>query len=282
MRQLLGLGASFALLASLGPAPAPSQEAAVPPPSETTAPSAEAGTPAAGAKVWVGRYEEFEEFLKTWPIMRVIPVGEGVTHPDQAFFRAGGIASRALVKPLRPGRPHGFWESYKSEIAAYKMDRLLGLDMVPVTVERSVNGRKASVQLWVEGCRLLSEIEKQDAPDPEEWNRQVYRQRVFDALIANIDRNAGNILVDDQWNIILIDHSRAFAADEMPFEDEITRLDRELFEALKTLDEQVVTEQLKPLLFGSSIKQLLKRRDKLVEKLERLAAEKGEAAVFDF
>ena len=76
--------------------------------------------------------------------------------------------------------------------------------------------------------------------------------------------------------------SRAFAVDETPFEKKITRLDRELFEALKALDAKVVMERLKPWLFKSSIKQLLKRRDAIVEKLERLAEEKGEAAVFSF
>jgi hypothetical protein len=103
--------------------------------------------------------------------------------------------------------------------------------------------------------------------------------RVFDALIANIDRNETNILIDDEWNVILIDHSRAFAQNEMPDEKKITRVDRELFEALKALDAETVTERLKPWLHGSSIKQLLERRDKLVGKLERLVEEKGEAAV---
>jgi hypothetical protein len=278
MRSLLALGTTVTLL---GPAAALAQQAAAPAP-QTMAPAPEAPGRAVGAKVWLGRSDEFEEYLRTAPIVKVIDVGQGVTHPRRAFFRAGGIAQSAVVKDVRPGRHHGYWESYKSEVAAYELDRLLGLDMVPVTVERAVEDRQAAVQLWVQGCRLLSEIESQAPPDPQEWNRQVYRHRVFDALIGNIDRNAGNILVDDDWNIILIDHSRAFAADEMPFEDEITRLDRELFEALKNLDEKVVTERLKPLLFGSSIKQLLKRRNELVENLEHLAAERGEAAVFDF
>jgi hypothetical protein len=273
MHGMLALGVTFAIVAlPLTPARAAGGAAAEP----------EAAPPAAGAKIWLGRYAEFEEYLRTWPIIRVIDVGEGVTNPQQAFFRPGGLAPRAAVKPLRPGRPHGFWESYKSEIAAYEMDRLLGLDMVPVTVERSVNDRAASVQLWMEGCRKLSEIEAQNPSDPSEWNRQVSRHRVFDALIANIDRNAGNILIDDEWNVILIDHSRAFAADEMPFKDEITRVDRELFDALKALDAETVTQRLKPWLFKSSIRDLLKRRDKLVEMVERLVEEKGEAAVFSF
>ena len=236
-----------------------------------------------GAKVWVGRHAEFREFLLTAPIVRVIDVGQGVTRPRRAFFRAGGVAESALVKALRPGRySSGYWESYKSEIAAYQLDRLLGLDMVPVTVERAVEGPQAAVQLWVKGCRLLSEIGEPTPPDVRAWDRQVLRHRVFDALTANIDRNAGNILVDDDWNLILIDHSRAFALDQMPFEDEITRLDRELFEALKALDPGEVMERLGPWLFESSIRQLLRRRDVLVGKLESLAAEKGDAAVFPF
>jgi hypothetical protein len=269
MRVPLVLGATLAFVV---PSFAPAQQA--------DTPSPEAKVPASGAKVWLGRHAEYEEYLRTAPIVTVVDVGHGVTDPRRAFFRSGGLAPSALVKPLRPSRRRsGYWESYKSEIAAYELDRLLGLDMVPVTVERRVEGPEASVQLWVEG-RLLSDIGSQ--PDTQTWARDVCRMRVFDALTANIDRNEGNILVDDAWNVILIDHSRAFAVDEMPDEKKITRLDREFFETLKALDAGVVMERLKPWLFKSSIKQLLKRRDAIVEKLERLAEEKGEAAVFSF
>ena len=113
-----------------------------------------------------------------------------------------------------------------------------------------------------------------------EWSRQVRRYRVFDALIANIDRNAGNIIIDDEWNVILIDHSRAFAVDTMPEIDKVTRIDREFFEALKALDEEAVVERVRPWLFNEGgVRALLGRRDKIVARLERLIEERGEAVV---
>jgi hypothetical protein len=181
------------------------------------------------------------------------------------------------------GQKGGFWEAYKSEIAAYELDRLLGLDMVPVTVERRVEGDLASLQLWLEGCRLLKEVDQSACPRPMEWAKQVCRQRAFDNLVANIDRNAGNLLVDGEWNLILIDHSRAFASDKMPFVKEMTRIDRDMLAKLKTLEEAAVMEHIRPwLLSDGQARAILKRRDKIVAHFEKLAAERSEAAVFPF
>jgi hypothetical protein len=246
--------------------------------------SEEPAAAALGAKVWVGHYAEYEAYLREAEIDHVKDVDVGVTHPLRIFFAPGGLAESALLKPLTPGRRQGYWESYKSEIAAYEFDRVLGLDMVPVTVERHWSGQGASAQLWVKGCKLLSDFKPQPQPThPVEWARQVCRQRVFDCLIANIDRNAGNILVDDQYNLILIDHSRAFAAGARPFEKEIRRLDREFFERIKALDEESLYARLKPWVFGrNTIRDLLKRRDRIVKKLEDEVRKRGEAAVFPF
>jgi hypothetical protein len=254
--------------------------AQAPPPA--AAPAA-APAPALGSKVWVGRYAEFEEFLRTAPIERVTDVPVGVTKPKHAFFAPGGVAASAVVKHLPMGRRAGFWEAYKSEIAAYELDRLLGLDMVPPTVERRVGGDLASVQLWVENARLLKEVDQSKCPRPVEWAKQVCRQRVFDNLVANIDRNAGNMLVDGEWNIILIDHSRAFGSEQMPFEKEMTRVDREFFERLKALAPDNVMKQVRPWVLGdSSVRSILKRRDKIVARFEQLARDRGEAVVFPF
>jgi hypothetical protein len=249
-------------------------------PRELQAPAV-AQAPAHGSKVWVGRYAEVEAFLRTAPIERVEAVPVGVTKPTRVFFEPGGLVASAVVKHLPPGRHEGFWDSYKSEIAAYELDRLLGLDMVPVTVERRVGEDLASVQLWVENCRLLKQVDQSACPRPEDWAKQVCRQRVFDDLIANIDRNAGNVLIDPEWNLILIDHSRAFATNEMPFEKQSARIDRAMFERLKALDRAALDEHVRPwVLTEGNVKDILKRRDRIVARFEALAKEKGEAVVF--
>ena len=56
-------------------------------------------------------------------------------------------------RPLPPGLDRGFWQSYKSEIAAYELDKLLKMDMVPPTVERQLHGANGAAQLWVEKHR---------------------------------------------------------------------------------------------------------------------------------
>jgi len=232
-----------------------------------------------GSKVWIGRYEEFEKFLESAPLERFEEVPVGVTRPRKGYFAPGGVAAAATVKLLPPGRDRGFYESYKSEIAAYKLDRVLQLDMVPPTVERRVDGDLVSVQLWVEGTRTIKEVQrvKDHAPNVGAWNREVYRQRVFDDLVGNIDSNAGNLLIDPAWNIIKVDHSRCFAESKMPFE--LTRIDRPLFTRLQALDEPTLTRAIGDWVERGEIDALLHRRDEIVKKFKGLIARQGEARV---
>ena len=257
--------------------------AAQAPPPSAPAPAAAAEPAAVGAKTWIGRYAEFEDYLRQAPIERQAELPVGVTKSDRVFFAPGGLAASATAKHLPQGRRGGFWEAHNSEIAAYELDRVLGLDMVPPTVERRVGSDVGSVQLWVEGCRVIKDVDQSACPKPIEWARQVCRQKVFDNLIANIDRNAGNILVDGEWNVILIDHSRAFGNNTMPFEKQMTRIDKALFERLKALTEASVMEQVRPWLMNDGVaRDILKRRDKIVTFFEKEARKKGKAAVFPF
>jgi hypothetical protein len=244
---------------------------------QTPAGQASATVPA-GSKIWLAREADFEDYLRTAKIVRIENIPVGVTKPKRCYLEPGGLASSLVFKPLMASRRTGYWESYESEIAAYELSKLIGLDMVPPTVERRVDGSKGSAQLWVEHCTLLRDRDPNTAPDIGAWNRQVYRQRVWDNLIGNIDRNQGNLLVDQAWNLILIDHSRAFTStSSMPFT--MTKIDREILDRIRGLDQQKLEETLGKLLFDGP-KPLLKRRDKIVKHFEELIAKYGEAGVY--
>lgn len=284
MRRILWLTVSLALSAygiatSL---PLPSQQPAAAQQAEAAPPSAPASS-----KIWVERYAEFEEFLRTADIERTTNVSTGVLGIKRAYFKPGGLAASGAVRNIRPGRYDGFWESYKSEIAAYKLDRLLQLDMVPPTVERRYNNEMASVQLWVQNTKMLKEVEEQKIrfPGTAEWSRQLARQKAYDDLVANIDENKGNLLFDPLWNVIKIDCSRCFTNSlATPFEigtgKPLTHIDRPFFERLKALDKPTLQREIGDLVEGGAVDALLKRRDNIVKQFEKLAKGKGEAQVF--
>src|SRR5687767_3499721 len=72
------------------------------------------------AKIWLGRAAEMEAFLKTAEIVDLQDIPIGVTKPRKAKLAPGGLVDAMTWKPIRPGMYNGFWESYKSEIAAYE------------------------------------------------------------------------------------------------------------------------------------------------------------------
>jgi hypothetical protein len=231
--------------------------------------------------VWIGRYAEFERFLKTAKVVKGENIPKGVTAPRHVFFAPGGLAAGAVVKSIRPSRVADFYDSYRSEIAAYELDKLLGMDMVPPTVERAVGISLVSAQLWVEDCVSYKSVMSKPAPNPEARKRQLRRMIVFDNLIVNIDRNEGNMLIDPAGELILIDHSRTFDARtgmRMPFEKTMTAIDRPFLEKVKALDQKALLAHVGPWLdFG--VGPILLQRDAVVRRFEQMSKERGEANV---
>jgi hypothetical protein len=239
------------------------------------------------SKIWEGRNAEFEEFLRTAEIDRTEGTDVGVLGPRHAFFKPGGLANGAAVKKIRPGRRDGFFESYKSEIAAYKLDRLLDLGMVPPTIERRYENEQASWQLWVENTRMLSQVQKQGLKDPNplRWNQNLHRAMVFDDLAGNVDPNQGNWLFDEAWNFYKIDCSRCFTDTmNMPHDVKkvVRRIDRPFLERLKALDRDTVRKEMGDLLTeNNALNSMFRRRDSIVRAFEELARDNGEAQVFE-
>jgi hypothetical protein len=232
--------------------------------------------PRASAKVWEGRTAEYEEFLKKTPFSRVEDVPIGVTKPRRGFFAAGGLAESAAWKLLPPGRASGYWESYRSEIAAYELDKLLGLGMVPPAVEKDWRGSIGAAILWLPGVRTWKEIDR--LPRPHTWDLQIIRMKMFDNLIGNPDRNQGNLLVDHDWNIYLIDHSRAFVSDsKLPATHQ--RIDRVLWDKFLVLDEKTLAP-VQRWVGRSAVRSMLKRRDKMTVVIAALVEKSSAPAVF--
>jgi hypothetical protein len=232
-------------------------------------------------KTWLKHPQEVVTLLETAEIVSVEEIGMGVTKPWRVDLRNGSERFSAVHKPIKRGRTKGFWESYEAEVAAYVMDRLLGLDMVPPTMVRRVKSNLGSLQLWVDDCHLYAEVED-NTPRSVEWSWQLSRMKMFDVLIHNTDRNAQNFLVDQDFHIILIDHSRAFTTDKgmLKKKDKLpVAFDRKLVEKLKSLTREDLDEKLGDLLLGRQIKAILERRDGLIEHLNKLIAEKGKGLV---
>ena len=241
------------------------------------APAAATSAPAI-ARVWDGRAAEYEEYLRTAPIDRVETIPIGVTKPRRAYFAPGGLAKSAAWKPLRPSYQGGWFESYKSEIAAYELDKLLGLGMVPPTVERKYQGETGAIVLWLDGVKSWEQALA--LPKPDSWSRQLVRMKLFDDLIGNPDDNKGNLLVDREWNLYLIDHSRSFMEDRNMLPQKLDHVETALWDKIMALDEPGLKAALGPWLNDKQIKAMVARRDRMKSIVDDLVKKKGKRAVF--
>jgi len=96
---------------------------ALPRAQQAPAPAPTAAQAGPSSKIWIGHEAEYEEFLRTAKIAKSSEIKVGVTHPHHCYFESGGLVAGAVFKPLQPGRLSGYFESYRSEIAAYEMER---------------------------------------------------------------------------------------------------------------------------------------------------------------
>lgn len=243
-------------------------------------------------KMWLDLKPEFEELLRSADIAAVEELGMGVVGPKRVSLIEGEIELRAIFRSA-----HRFSaDSGHYEVAAYEIDKLLGLDMVPPAVARIITdehvlespdgrwvldhgqgptGEQGSLQLWVEGVMPIQGLEARVGAD---WAHQQSRIAIFDNLIGNRDRNLGNILIAPGWGVVLIDHTRSFAS-ETEVERPPEQFDRRLVEKLRELDREALQDRLGGLLSSEQIGSILARRDALLDHLDKLIAERGEARV---
>jgi hypothetical protein len=228
---------------------------------------------------WIGHEDEIETFLASGKVVKMEDVPIGVTKPQRATLEPGP-AGRFAWKPIKPGYSRGFMESYQAEIAAYRLDRMLDLHMVPPIVERELNGRKGAAVMWIENTHGWNAEKPPQGPQPL-WSLQLTRMKMFDLLIANIDRNQGNLLYDADWHLFLIDHSRAFTnKKDLKGMSPIGRVDRQLWERMAALSLADLESGLGKWISTSDQQALLMRRDRMATMIKELVAKRGEKSVF--
>jgi len=237
---------------------------------------------------------EAEDFLRTAEIVDRENIPIGVTAPQRLTLSDGTRTVRAVWKTIAEYRPVkrfddggppelGFRDSYESEIAAYELDKILGFDFVPPTVKRRIRRTDGSLQLWVEDCVTEGARRRQDLrpPDPEAWTRQIFNTRLFRQLTYDADfKNLSNLLVDKDFRLWVIDHSRAFRTQKvLQNQDYLRRFSRRHLAGLRALTPEILEEKLGDWLTLGQRESLLARRDLLLAHAERLIAELGEETV---
>jgi hypothetical protein len=240
--------------------------------------------------------EQMERFLTTAKIVRERTTSDGVTRPVRATLSNGELTHDAQFQTVDQAKALfdagkaseiGFTDTYRYNIAGYRLAQLVGLDTVPMSVERRYKGKSAAVTWWIddvmfdESGRLKLGDTAMMGPDPQRTQRQIHIMRVWDELIQNRDRNRGNVLWTKDWTLWLIDHTRAFRTNTSLLKpDELIRIERTLFDKMKQLTEQSISQAMKGALTRPEIRSVLRRRDALVQHFDKLIAGRGEGAVF--
>ena len=128
---------------------------------------------------------EKEDFLRRAEIIRLERLRIGVTHSRRATLSLDGRLHDAHVQTVdvlkhetrvRGRTGPALRDCYRFNIAAYRLDRMLGLGMVPVSVERVVEGEQAAVTWWVDDV-LMMERDRVERGIPPERPRSPYKTR---------------------------------------------------------------------------------------------------------
>jgi len=240
--------------------------------------------------------EEIEEFLRTAEIVSRERVGAGLNNPYKVLLEKDGIQMYAVFRdvrversqmPLSDGKVSRFFrDDAIFECAAYELAKLLGLDTVPPAVGRKIRGQQGTLQAWVENVTTQKALrETTDIPPSggiNRWRWIMQRQNIyiFDNLIYNEDRNLGNILIEPNWKLWMIDHTRAFRRwKELMNPEQVQFAERSLWEKLQALDETEVRAKLKNFLKPAEMNGLIARKGLLVDHIQKLIDDRGEKDV---
>jgi hypothetical protein len=236
--------------------------------------------------------EAMEAFLLKARVSNQRDAGSGVTNSRRATLTDGQLTHDAHIQTVdiaqqvfEAGRSTelNFKDTYRYNIAGYRVAKLIGLTTVPMSVERTIEGKVAAITWWVDDVQM-DEKERMKTktlgPDPVRTNKQIQIMRIWDELIQNRDRNQGNILWTHDWTMWLIDHTRAFRLNPNLLKPEqLVRCDRGLLERLRAVTPEALAQAVGNSLTKQEQEALLARRDKIIKHYDERIARLGEPVV---
>jgi hypothetical protein len=238
-----------------------------------------------------------EEFLRFGKIVSQKTISKGITLPKRATLEYKGATHDAAVQTVdisktqyqtASGTELNFRDSWKYNVAGYELAKILELNMVPPYVDRPVGGQPASLSWWIDGTIMEYDRHEHKMPVPEQemniWNQQMYAVRVWHELTYDMDPNLTNLLITKDWQLWIIDFTRAFRLfKDVRERKNLVQCDRRLLAKLRTLDKNELKDKLSRWLTKSEIDAVAARAGKISEFFDKEAAAKGEGTVlYDF
>ena len=238
--------------------------------------------------------EQMAVFLTKAAIVRERTTSDGITRPVRATLSDGVLTHDAQFQTVDQARAVfeagkasevDFKDTYRYNIAGYRLAQMVGLETVPMSVERNYKGKSAAVTWWIDDV-MFDEVGRQKlqdkklGPEPERTQKQIYNMYVWDELIQNRDRNGGNILWTKDWTMWLIDHTRAFRLGRALLKPEqLARCDRALLDRLRALTSEALSQAVGGSLTKQEQEALMARRDLIVKHYDDRIARLGEPIV---
>jgi hypothetical protein len=233
--------------------------------------------------------KELEAYLKKANVGTILKGAQGGRGEGWSIkLHDGKTARRGFFKYVDIRRPTNFPISYKYELAAYELTKLLKINIIPPVIEREIQEptgqkRMGSLQIFVEGCIMERDrmLKKIDPPNPQAFADALEEINVFEILTSCDHLSPRDILIHrETWRVCRIDFAEAFdPSTELLPEAAIRRCSKRLYKGLLDLSPLDVEATLKPYLNPREIKGLLDRRNLILEKIKNLIKDKGEPAV---
>lgn len=225
-----------------------------------------------------------EDYLRSARVVSIDKSGAGGrTAPWIVSLTEGTSERRAIFKYVDRRRPDFLPDSFRYELAAYELSKLIGLPIVPPIVERTIEGNPGSLQVFLENCLRFRELKIKGLapPDPKGFLCALAEIRIFENLVYNECASLEDTMIhQDDWRICRVDFSEAFAPEPGLIPGcKITRCSRSLYKTLRSLDSPRLQSALGAFLGGAELGALDERKGRILAVLDQLIRDLGEDAV---